>query len=370
MITLPIKLQDMEIFRYELPLRRPLLLTGVRLWKRCGVLIRMRAGRGISGWGEVAPLPGLHREDLAQVIAALQIMRRTVAGRIIPPDPAGRHEALSRWADMQEIPPSLQFGMETAMLNLLAHAAGTPLAMLLCPTARSHISLNGLATGSGEALAAELRRLAQENYAAVKLKVGRCSLAEDIARVHRARELLPPAVSLRLDANRAWSLPRALEFVEKITPHRIEYLEEPLQNPAELPRLVEASGIPLALDETLAELPPEAPWPLPTPAAVILKPGVLGGLERAQEVARRAARGGTKAVVSSAFESGVGLAALANLAAALNPVDVPAGLDTFRWLKGDVLRRPFAAPQGQIHIAALHLSARQVNLRRLKRIGK
>lgn len=370
MIGSSLKLQDMEIFQYELPLRRPLLLTGVRLQKRSGVLIRVTAGGGIAGWGEAAPLPGLHREDLGQVIAVLKIMQKTVAGRMIPPEPAGLNETLSHWAGAREMLPSLYFGMETAILNLRANAAGTPLATLLSPTARGRISLNGLATGSGETLAAELQRLAKENYAAVKLKVGRLPLAEDIARVNRARDILPPAVSLRLDANRAWSLARAVEFVRQITPRRIEYLEEPLQNPGELPQLWAETGFPLALDETISGLPPDALWPVQPLAAVILKPGVLGGIERARELARRAARTGAKAVVSSAFESGVGLAALANLAAVLNPVDVPAGLDTFRWLKRDVLLQPFAAPQGQIDIAALHQSAQRVNLRRLKRIGK
>lgn len=50
--------------------------------------------------------------------------------------------------------------------------------------------------------------------------------------------------------------------------------------------------------------------------AVVIKPSVLGGLEAAWHAAELAARGGAAAVISSAFESSVGVSALAQLAAA------------------------------------------------------
>ncbi|MBF0552815.1 MAG: o-succinylbenzoate synthase, partial [Deltaproteobacteria bacterium] len=51
---------------------------------------------------------------------------------------------------------------------------------------------------------------------------------------------------------------------------------------------------------------------------------------------------------SSAFDSGVSLSALAQLAAALTPPDVAMGLDTYKWLKEDLLTEPFRAEQGRV----------------------
>ena len=75
--------------------------------------------------------------------------------------------------------------------------------------------------------------------------------------------------------------------------------------------------------------------------ALVLKPAVLGGFERTALLAAWAAQRGMHAVVSSAFESGLGLSQLAQLAAALEvaPGVQPAqhGLATLSWFAEDLL---------------------------------
>lgn len=76
-------------------------------------------------------------------------------------------------------------------------------------------------------------------------------------------------------------------------------------------------------------------------AALVLKPAVLGGLERTAQLAAWAAQRGMRAVVSSAFESSLGLSQLAQLAAALETAPgVQAsqhGLATLSWFAEDLL---------------------------------
>jgi isochorismate synthase/2-succinyl-5-enolpyruvyl-6-hydroxy-3-cyclohexene-1-carboxylate synthase/2-succinyl-6-hydroxy-2,4-cyclohexadiene-1-carboxylate synthase/O-succinylbenzoate synthase len=52
--------------------------------------------------------------------------------------------------------------------------------------------------------------------------------------------------------------------------------------------------------------------------ALVLKPGLLGGFEACAAAAAAARTKGVNAVVTTAFESGVGVAACAHLAAALD----------------------------------------------------
>ena len=82
-------------------------------------------------------------------------------------------------------------------------------------------------------------------------------------------------MELRLDANRAWSLSDALEFAHGIAGVQIEYLEEPLQNPAALPAFHEHSGLSVALDETLLEQPPENFRDYRGVCAVVIKPTMV-----------------------------------------------------------------------------------------------
>jgi O-succinylbenzoate synthase len=183
-------------------------------------------------------------------------------------------------------------------------------------------------------------------YAAARKK----ALAE---LVQALNEELGDAVSLRLDANRAWSLEEAERFARGTVGLRFEYVEEPLADPAWLPSFARACGVPVALDESLAGIESEALEDHGYARAVVLKPTLLGGISRTLRFAARASRLGLKSVIRSAYETGVGTAALVALAAGVGNEEVPAGLDTYRQLAGDVLRPRLDLPAPRVDVRAM-----------------
>jgi O-succinylbenzoate synthase len=103
--------------------------------------------------------------------------------------------------------------------------------------------------------------------------------------------------------------------------------------------------------------------------AVVLKPTLLGGISPTLRLVNRAKELGITPVISSAYETGVGTLALVALAAGVGDKDVPAGLDTYRRLAGDVL-----VPRPHLHSARIDVRAtvgarRQIDHRRLIPIG-
>jgi o-succinylbenzoate synthase len=174
---------------------------------------------------------------------------------------------------------------------------------------------------------------AASGFGTVKIKVGRGPLDEDIARIRKLRRRLGPGIAFRLDANRAWSPEQTLRFHREIGDPRLDYIEEPLRDPSRLGRL---RGIPIALDESLAEN--SSLIGLPGLRAIVLKPTVSGGIGGTMSTMRDAASRGIKAVVSSTFESSIGLAALGRLA--LKAPGTVHGLGTAAWLAGDLLAPP------------------------------
>jgi L-alanine-DL-glutamate epimerase-like enolase superfamily enzyme len=101
-------------------------------------------------------------------------------------------------------------------------------------------------------LASEMGGYVELGYGAVKMKVGRGTLAEEESRVAAVRERIGDDIILMLDANNAWSdLPTACRFAgmyEKYSPY---FLEEPfspddIENHARLSRLTK---IPIATGE-------------------------------------------------------------------------------------------------------------------------
>ncbi len=61
----------------------------------------------------------------------------------------------------------------------------------------------------------------------VKLKVGRPTIAEDIARVAAIRELIGPDRALAADANYSMSVAQAIEAARGFAEHNILWFEEP-----------------------------------------------------------------------------------------------------------------------------------------------
>lgn len=352
------KITNLQIYRYSIPLRRPLTIAGSILNRRDGLLLCLSNAAGDSGWGEVAPLPrqggrglpGLHHETLAEALQQL-ISRRSQLIKTDFPDGRPPLALLSgQWLQEEALLPSVRFGLELAALNLLAAAQHMPAAGLLAPNAQLTVSINALLTGRDDHPHEQAAEMAASGFSAVKLKIGRVSVEEDIARVRAVRRALPAAVALRLDANRAWSLDEALAFARGVRGCEFEYIEEPLRAPEDISKFVAGSGIPVALDESLTDTGWEDWLPATGLAALILKPAVLGGISAVWRLAARSSLAGAKKVVSSTFHSGVGLLGEAHLAAALNRGDVPAGLGTYQWLEHDLIDPPFTARNGSVDL--------------------
>jgi O-succinylbenzoate synthase len=228
------------------------------------------------------------------------------------------------------------------------------------------VPVNGLVSGTPDGVLEEARRMKDAGYEAIKLKVGARAVAEDVRLVRTLGEELGDAIPLRLDANRTWDYEEAVAFV-RYAP-RFEYVEEPLADPARLPDLVGELGVPVALDESLVGMEPEELEERRYARAVVLKPTLLGGISRTLRMAERALHLGMKPVVSSAYESGVGTAALVALAAGIGERPVPAGLDTYRALAGDVLDSALALPAPSIDVGETAVASRAVDVSKLQEL--
>jgi O-succinylbenzoate synthase len=240
------------------------------------------------------------------------------------------------------------------------------LSEVLAEKPSASVALNGLLSGHREKVLSDARRMREAGYTAVKLKVGSNSVREDVEAAGEVAEVLSAEVSLRFDANRAWSYEEAAEFCLSEVGSKCEYVEEPLVEPADLSRLVDEYGARVALDESLVDMQPEELRDHRYAQAVVLKPTLLGGLSRTLEFADVARRMGLAPVISSAYETGVGTAALVSLAAATGG-GIPAGLDTYRRLAADVYEEPLDLSTSVLNVREV-TSVRALDLRRLERV--
>ena len=324
-------ISEVALYHYRLPLAEPLPVGERRLTERRGLLLRVTDEDGAEGWGEAAPLPGFSPESLDEATDGAQRLRARLTGLHVP---AAEIDAVLRAVPTSDVPPSVRFAAEGAVVELMAARRGGSVTRVLGGTTDT-VALNALITTDAdlEVAAEQVRRA---GYRAVKLKVGRAAVEADVQRVRRLHAALGDTAVLRLDANRKWECGEAVSFAEAVDDIPLAYVEEPLQDPTNLVSLVEATGLPVALDETTREwTPEEVPAALPV-RAVVLKPTLLGGITETRRWAAWARRRAAAPVISASYESGIGLRMLVALAGALS--NGPVGLSTYPRLAADVLR--------------------------------
>lgn len=88
---------------------------------------------------------------------------------------------------------------------------------------------------------------------AVKIKVGRPDLAQDIERVAAVRDLIGPDRQFMVDANYALSVEQAIEAAKAFSPFDLLWFEEPTipDDYQGFARIAEVTGMPLAMGENL-----------------------------------------------------------------------------------------------------------------------
>ena len=90
-------------------------------------------------------------------------------------------------------------------------------------------------------------------FTAIKIKVGKDDLEEDVERVAAVRRLIGPGTPFMVDANYALDVPRAIAAATAFKPFDLMWFEEPTipDDYAGYAEIAEATGVPLAMGENL-----------------------------------------------------------------------------------------------------------------------
>ena len=101
-----------------------------------------------------------------------------------------------------------------------------------------------------------LFRSLKKGFRAIKMKVGRPQISEDVARVKAMREHLGPDFPLMVDANMRWTPDEAIRAARALQPYQLVWLEEPTIPDDVLGhvRIVREGGLPVATGENLHTL--------------------------------------------------------------------------------------------------------------------
>lgn len=317
--------------KYTLNFKRPSGTSRGVLCQKETYFIEIKEGSRI-GVGECGLFRGLSHDDVPEFESQL----------------ASVCSALQKKEDVTALCaqfPSIQMGVEMALLSFSSH---TP--FQLFDNEFSHgkkpISINGLVwMGDLAFMRRQIFDKVNSGFDCIKLKIGaldfeaECQLLAEIRERYSAN-----AVTLRVDANGAFSTHEALDKLHLLAGYDIHSIEQPIapgQHDA-FTDLCAKTPIPIALDEELiGVLELDAKRKLLddiNPQYIILKPSLLGGFAASEEWIQLATERNIGWWVTSALESNIGLNAIAQWTASLK-TKMPQGLGT-----GSLFTNNFESP--------------------------
>jgi len=210
------------------PLKHPLPTKVVTLTTAPLVLLDLETEEGVTG----------RAYGFAYVEHAIPLLRHvlgTIGGMLAgqPLAPARQFDQLLKRLTLlghEGVAMMAISCFDMAAWDAVARAAGLPLARLLGGTTAPipAYNSNGLGLGPIERLGEEARRLLEGGFKAVKLRLGRDRLEDDLAAVHAVKRVLPTGVELMTDFNQALTVNEAIRRGRALDGEGLSWIEEPV----------------------------------------------------------------------------------------------------------------------------------------------
>lgn len=285
----------------------------------------------VFGLGEASIIEKLSIDDPSQMDEKLQWVCDNING---PYD-----EILFNLADF----PSIQMAVEMAFLDL---KNGGTRNWFRSPIIRHNtpIKINGLIWMGEEAFMLEqIKQKIDLGFSCLKMKIGAINFGTEIEILKSIRaEYNEHQLELRVDANGAFSPEEAPEILQQLADLDIHSIEQPIRQGQiiKMAELCTDPPIPIALDEELIGLrsmkEKRELLEAINPQYIILKPSLLGGFNATHEWIQVAGEMSIPWWITSALESNVGLAAIAQFTSQFyNPL--PQGLGTGQLYTNNIL---------------------------------
>lgn len=313
------------------PLRQP-FRTALREVTELEVITATLAwSDGSTTSGAVSPTPPITGETTGSITAAITgPLAEALEGMALD-----EHAVIfQRLAGAMRANTTAKCALDLALHEAIARPAGGLRAWLGAPRSSVRTDVT-IGLGDPEGMAASARARASEGFDVLKLKVGGDDVDLDVARI-AAVASAAPGVTLRVDANQAWTAKHALGVLDRVESMglRVELLEQPVPaaDLAAMAAITARTSIPVMADESVHSASDVVRVAEAGAADIVnVKLAKCGGLDAARGVIATARACGLEVLMGTMLEPATAVAAALSLAATLptrRAHDLDAGLWT------------------------------------------
>ncbi len=279
------KIKSYSVFPVTLPDEDPeWKFSGQAYPKNEACVLALKAEDGTVGYGYAAAFPHLGATQRG-VQGALDRLAPLIVGQ----------DALAIEANLARVEKSIRdnhpakSGIDCALHDLAARLLKVPVYQLFGGKVRDRIPLSRmLALKAPAQMAERARRLVDQGYGCVKLKLGG-DLREDYERVREVRKAVGPSVRLTIDPNMSYQAKQAIACIERTAEFEVDLVEQPVREVdlEGLALVTKSVSVPVEADESAHSV--ESTMALAahrTVDAVSLKVSKMGGLRNVHTAAR------------------------------------------------------------------------------------
>lgn len=248
------RIERVEVLILDVPTIRPHQLSVTTMRQQNMVLVRIRCGDGIVGWGEASTIGGLAYGEESP-----ESMRANIETYMVPILLGA--DAANPGARMNDLRSRLQgnrfalCAIETALFDAQARRLGVPLSTLFGGRVRDSLPIAWtLASGETARDIDEAERMLDlRRHNVFKLKIGKRPVRSDVAHVAAIKRALGDRASVRVDVNQAWSETDAVLGMRLLHDAGADLVEQPIAaaNHDGMRRLRDMNLVPLMADEAL-----------------------------------------------------------------------------------------------------------------------
>jgi mandelate racemase len=226
----PLTLRSIQATLVKVPMRRALGTSAMRIDQAPLLLVDLHTEEGIVGHAYLfcyLQSAGVAAHALFQDAAAL------LAGKAAAPAELRRLlEGRFRLIGARGLVAMVMAGIDIACWDVLAKAAGMPLATLLGASLRAlpAYNSNGLGLLEPQAAADEALELVAEGFTAIKMRLGRPRGEDDLAALRAVRQTIPGDIGLMADYNQALTTAQARERCRQLDDEGLTWIEEPIRH--------------------------------------------------------------------------------------------------------------------------------------------
>jgi L-Ala-D/L-Glu epimerase len=280
------------------------------------VWIRLIDDDGLEGWGEAAP-SRFYGETAETVLAALERLRPIIESA----NPSDIEQLEVAMVSALRFNAAARAGVSAALHDLLGKRLGVPLWKLwgLTPSASPKSSFTIAIASDDDTLRSRVRDAVRAGYPILKVKLG----SDRDRRIMELVRAEAPDVTLRVDANAAWTAKHTLTMVPMLREMCVEFIEQPVA-PTDLEGLRyvrDHCDLPIVADESCLVATDVAKL-VGLVDGVNLKLSKCGSLREALRIIHTARAHGMLVMAGCMIETSLGITAAAHLAPLLDAVDL------------------------------------------------